>query len=377
MIVPLLDLKAQYAPLRDELRAAVDAVFESQIFILGPEVEKLEKEIAAYSGTPFAVGVSSGTDALLVSLMALGVGPGDEVVTTPFTFFATAGTIARLQARPVFVDIDPVTFNIDPARLEAAVTPKTKAVLPVHLFGQCVDMDPVLDIARRHGLPVVEDAAQSIGAEYKGRRAGSLGDLGVFSFFPSKNLGGVGDGGMVVARDAGLAEKVRLLRVHGGQRKYYHSLIGGNFRLDALQAAALSVKLKYLDGWSAKRRANARAYLAGFEKAGLVVRGAVQPPRAVYASSGDANHHIFNQFTIRAENRDALSAHLKARTIGHEIYYPVPLHLQECFAGLGFRKGDFPAAERAASSVLSLPIYPELKEEQIDYIVRSIAEFYS
>jgi len=376
MKIPLLDLKAQYAGIRSEVRQAVDEVLESQMFILGPHVEALERNIAAYSGTAHAVGVSSGTDALLVSLMALGIKPGDEVVTTPFTFFATAGVIVRLSAKPVFVDIDPATFNMDPAKLEAAVTKRTKAVIPIHLFGQCANMDPILDVARRHGLPVIEDAAQSIGAEYKGRKAGSMGTLGVLSFFPSKNLGALGDAGMVITDDAGLSEKVRRLRVHGMEPKYYHSLVGGNFRLDALQAAALNVKLKYLDSWSSRRRGNARDYDCRFRETGLVARGLVALPQAVFADSGDTNYHIYNQYTIRAAKRDGLSARLKEKTIGHDIYYPVPLHLQACFRDLGYRQGDFPASEKAAGEVLSLPVYPELSDDQKDYVVRMVAEFY-
>jgi dTDP-4-amino-4,6-dideoxygalactose transaminase len=377
MKVPLLDLKAQYAGIKDEIRSAVDEVLESQLFILGPKVEELEKKIAAYSGTRHAVGVSSGTDALLVALMAIDLRPGDEVLTTPFTFFATAGVIARLNARPVFVDIDPLTFNIDPAKIEAAVTKKTRAIIPVHLFGQCADMDPILDIARRHHLAVIEDAAQSIGAEYKGRRAGSIAPLGIFSFFPSKNLGGIGEGGMVVMTDAALYDKVKKLRNHGMEPKYYHAMIGGNFRLDAVQAAALNVKLKYLDGWSRGRQANARAYDRKFRDAGLVKNGKVIPPAAVYEKAGDKNYHIYNQYTIRAKDRDGLSARLKDKAVGHDIYYPVPLHLQECFKDLGYLRGDFPVSERAAAEVLSLPVYPELTAEQRDYVVRTITEFYA
>ncbi len=376
MKIPLLDLKAQYAAIRDEIRKAVDGVLESQMFILGPQVEELEKNIAAYSGTSYAVGVSSGTDALLAALMAIGLKPGDEVITTPFTFFATAGVIARLNARPVFVDIDPVTFNLDPALIEKAAGAKTKAIIPIHLFGQCADMEPIAAVAAKHGLAVIEDAAQSIGAEYKGRRAGSMGRLGIFSFFPSKNLGGIGEGGMVATNDQALYDKVKLLRTHGMAPKYYHALVGGNFRLDAIQAAALNVKLKYLDGWSAKRRLNAAYYDRKFAEAGLVARGLVKPPQPVYKNGGDKNHHIYNQYTIRAKNRDKLAAHLKDRAIGYDIYYPVPLHLQECFKDLGYRKGDFPVSEEAAGEVLSLPVYPELTPELQDYVVGAISDFY-
>ena len=377
MRIPLLDLKAQYAAIKDEVKKALDDVLESQHFILGPKVEELEKNIAAYSQTLCAVGVSSGTDALLVSLMALGIGPGDEVITTPFTFFSTAGVISRLCARPVFVDIDPVTYNIDPAKIERAITRKTKAVIPIHLFGQCADMDPILEIAKKHSLHVIEDAAQSIGAEYRGRKAGSMGDLGIFSFFPSKNLGGIGDGGMVVMNDKGLYEKIKMLRVHGMGPKYYHRTVGGNFRLDAIQAAVLNVKLKYLDVWSQGRRDIAHDYDQKFQKVGLVDKGLIETPKAVYKDGGDKNYHVFNQYTIRAKNRDALAAFFKEKAIGMDIYYPVPLHLQGCYRNLGYKKGDLPIAEETASSVLSLPIYPELTADEKDCVVGTIAEFYA
>jgi dTDP-4-amino-4,6-dideoxygalactose transaminase len=376
MKVPLLDLKVQYQAIKDELRPVVDEVFESQIFILGPKVEALEKAVAAYSGIPHAVGVSSGTDALLVSLMALDVGAGAEVVTTPFTFFSTAGAVARLGARPVFVDIDPLTFNLDPEKLDRALTPRTKAIIPVHLFGQCADMDPILGLARRRGVPVIEDAAQSIGAEYKGRRAGSLAELGIFSFFPSKNLGGFGDGGMVVTNDRALFDKVKMLRVHGSAVKYFHKFVGGNFRLDALQAAILAVKMRHLDAWTKGRQENAADYDRKFVESGLVAQGLVATPKAVYKAGGDAHYHIYNQYTIRVKNRDRLQAFLKERGIGTEVYYPVPLHLQECFRELGYREGDFPVSEEAARSVLSLPIYPELTAGQKDYVVDTIRSFY-
>jgi len=377
MKVPLLDLKAQYQAIKEEIQAAIDEVLESQQFILGPKVEELERYIAAYSGAKYGVGVSSGTDALLVSLMALEIKPGDEVITTPFTFFSTAGVIARLGARPVFVDIDPLTYNIDPRKIETAVTRRTKAIIPVHLFGQCADMSPILDIAQKCGLYVIEDAAQSLGAEYKGKKAGSMGHLGVFSFFPSKNLGGCGDGGMVVMNDKLLYEKVKILRVHGAEPKYYHKIVGANFRLDALQAAVLVVKLKYLDSWSQKRRENAGYYDRKFQETSLVKKGKMRTPVAVYSSTGDTNHHIYNQYTIRVEQRNKLQAYLKENGIGTEIYYPVALHLQECFKDLGYKKGDFPVSEEASASVLSLPIYPELTAAQKDYIVQKIAEFYS
>jgi len=376
MQVPLLDLKAQFAPLRGEIQAAIEDVLEAQSFILGPKVEALERAIAAYSGTEHAIGVSSGTDALLVALMALGIGPGDEVVTTPFSFFATAGVIARLGARPVFADIDPATFNIDPAQVQGSITGKTKAIIPVHLFGQCADMDPILAAARKRGIPVVEDAAQSIGAEYGGRRAGSLATMGAFSFFPSKNLGCFGDGGMVTTHDAGLAEKIRALRHHGAKKAYDHRLVGGNFRLDALQAAVLSVKLRYLDRWSDARRENARYYDRRLQEEGLVENGHVRTPSAAYAGSGDENFHVYNQYTLRVEGREALRAHLAASGVGCSIYYPIPLHLQACFVGLGHRAGSFPVSERAAEEALSIPVYPELTVEQREHVVETLVSFY-
>jgi dTDP-4-amino-4,6-dideoxygalactose transaminase len=367
--VPLLDLKAQYATLRDEIRTAMDRVAESQYFILGPEVEALEAEIAAYSHCRFGIGVSSGTDALLVALMALDLQPGDEVITTPYTFFATAGCIARLGAKPVFVDIDPHSYNIDPAPIEAAVTARTRAILPVHLFGQVADMAPIMQVAERHGLTVIEDAAQAIGAEEDGQRAGSIGHLGCFSFFPSKNLGGFGDGGMVVTNDPALAEKLKLLRGHGAKPKYYHKVVGGNFRLDALQAAILRVKLKYLDEWTAGRQRNAARYRQLFQELGL---------DEVVGLPGERENvrHIYNQFVIRCPQREGLMAHLKQHGIGHEIYYPVPMHLQECFADLDYHAGDFPESERAANETLAIPIYPELTEEMQRSVVNAIAQFY-
>jgi dTDP-4-amino-4,6-dideoxygalactose transaminase len=377
MKVPLLDLKAQYLTIKEEIRSAIDEVLESQIFILGPKVEEFEKSIAAYSQAKYGVGVSSGTDALLVSLMAIDIQPGDEVITTSFTFFATAGAVARLKARPVFVDIDPITFNIDSAKIESAITKKTKAIIPVHLFGQCADMDPIMAIANTHGLYVIEDAAQSIGAEYKGRRAGSIGHLGVFSFFPSKNLGGFGDGGMVVMNDEKFFEKVKTLRAHGSHPKYYHKIVGGNFRLDSLQAAILSVKLRYLDDWSHSRQKNADSYDQVFKMTGLIQKELALPPRAVYRDQGDKNYHIYNQYTIRTKKRNELQAHLKSAAIGSEIYYPLPLHLQECFKELGYRRGDLPVSEEAVESVLSIPIYPELTAEQKEYIIATIVSFYA
>jgi dTDP-4-amino-4,6-dideoxygalactose transaminase len=363
MKVPLLDLKAQYVVIRAEVRAAVDSVCESQHFILGPQVEGLEREIAEYCGTRHAIGVSSGSDALLVALMARNVGPGDEIITTPFTFFATAGAVARLGARPVFVDILPACFNIDPERIEHVITPRTRVIMPVDLFGQVCEMRRIMEIARRHNLFVIQDSAQTIGGKHHGRKAGQFAHVTTFSFFPSKNLGGFGDGGMLVTDDDALAEACRVIRVHGSQPKYYHRRLGGNFRLDALQAAVLRVKLKYLDGWSRKRRHNAAYYHQRF--AGTPV---VTP--TVYPH----NESIFNQYTIRIRGgrRDAVAAHLKECGIGCEIYYPVPLHLQHCFAYLGCKLGDFPHAEAAAREVLSLPIYPELTEAQLDAVASAV-----
>lgn len=375
--IPMLDLKAQYASIKQEICEAVDEVFESQYFILGPKVEELERKIASYSEVSHAVGVSSGTDALLISLMALDINPNDEVITTPFTFFSTAGVISRLNAIPKFADIDPITYNIHPSQIESAITRRTKAIIPVHLFGQCADMDPILEIASKHHIPVIEDAAQSIGAQYKHRKAGSMGNFGVFSFFPSKNLGGAGDGGMVTTQDSALSEKLKILRVHGSRPKYYHKIIGGNFRLDALQAAVLLVKLQHLDSWSEKRRQNASYYDKLFKQSRLLVeKGLVETPVPVYLEEGDKNYHIYNQYTIRARSRDKLQAHLRAQGIGTAIYYPVPLHLQECYKDLGYLKGDFPEAEKAAQSVLSLPIYPELTHSQQETVVDTINSFY-
>jgi dTDP-4-amino-4,6-dideoxygalactose transaminase len=383
MTVPLLDLKAQYATLKEELDAAVLRVAESQYFILGPEVNRLEREMEEYLGVRHALGVSSGTDALLLALMALGVGSGDEVIVPTFSFFATAGVVSRLGARPVFVDIDPVTYNIDPAAIEGAITPKTRAIVPVHLYGQSADMGAIMEIAGRHGIAVVEDAAQAIGVRYSdGRRVGSIGEVGCFSFFPSKNLGAYGDGGLVTTNDTALYERMKIMRVHGGERRYYHSVIGGNFRLDEIQAAVLNVKLPHLEAWSEGRRRNAEIYLRELTARGLT-DGSAMPgpdnaigvPQAVYASSGVADHHIFNQYVIRSADRDALKGWLTERKIGNEIYYPVPFHLQECFADLGYAPGSFPAAERASAEVLALPVYPELPAESIAYVVESIAEF--
>jgi dTDP-4-amino-4,6-dideoxygalactose transaminase len=367
--VPLLDLKAQYAPLQKDVIAAVTRVCDAQRFILGPEVEAFEREIEAFLRVPHAVGVSSGTDALLAALMALGVTTGDEVVTTPFSFFATAGSIARLGARPVFVDIDPNTYNIDPARIGAAATSRTKAILPVHLFGQAADMAPILEVAAKAAIPVIEDAAQAIGVEYRHQPVGGLGAIGCFSFFPSKNLGAFGDGGLVTTRDEQIAKRVRAIRQHGGEVKYHHDLVGGNFRLDALQAAVLRVKLPHLTGWTAGRQRNAQRYAALFDRAGLT--GIVTLP----AKSADSSH-IYNQFVIRVPERDRLREHLQANGVGTEVYYPVPLHLQPCFRELGYPQGAFPAAEAVARETLALPIYGELTEEQQAWVVESIRNFF-
>jgi len=376
--VPLLDLRAQYASIREEVGEAIDRVLASQYFILGPEVEALEHEVAEYSQCQFGVGVSSGTDALLVALMAIDVKPGDEVMTTPYTFFATVGSIARLGARPVFVDIDPITYNIGPEGLETAITPRTRAIIPVHLYGQMADMDPIMEVAARHGLMVIEDAAQAIGAEYHERRAGSIGHLGCFSFFPSKNLGGFGDGGMVTSNDAELADRVRLLRSHGARPKYYHKVVGGNFRLDAIQAAVLRVKLGHLDGWTQGRQRNADTYRRLFSEAGLAV-GSLDEGQVGVVLPTDVGYgrHIYNQFVIRTRRRDALRAHLTDLEIGTAIYYPVPLHLQECFADLGCTEGDFPVSEAAAAQTLALPIYPELTEEMLGRVVEAVGEFHA
>lgn len=364
MNVPLLDLKAQFATIRAEVLSAVTEVLESQVCIGGPKVAELEQRVAAASGCKHAMGVSSGTDALLCSLMALGIGPGDEVVTTPFTFFATAGCIARVGAKPVFVDIDPCTFNINSASIEAAVTPSTKAIMPVHLFGQMCDMDPIMEIAGRHGLAVIEDAAQSIMATYKGRKAGSIGTVGCFSFFPSKNLGGAGDGGMIVSNDGALSEKIALFRNHGAKPKYFHKHIGGNFRLDPIQAAVLLVKLPHLESWSDARQRNAAYYNKRFESS-CVGTPHISPNCM----------SIYNQYVIRVKDRDGLLTHLKSRGIGTEVYYPQPLHLQECFGSLGYTAGSLRESEGAAKSVLALPIYPELTAEMANYVADSVLEF--
>jgi dTDP-4-amino-4,6-dideoxygalactose transaminase len=377
MNVPLLDLKAHHQPIRKDLLAALEQVLDNNNFILGNQVGELEEQIAAYCQTRYGVGMSSGTDALLAALMALDIKPGDEVITPPLSFFATVGAIVRLGARPVFVDIDPVTYNLDPSRLGAAVTARTRAIIPVHLYGQCAEMDPILEIATRHDLAIVEDAAQAIGSEYRdGRRAGSMGVAGCLSFFPSKNLGGLGDGGMVVTNDETLAERLRILRLQGAKPKYYHRIVGGNFRLDTLQAAVLKVKLRYLDRWTAQRQDHAELYERLFREVGLADDKKVRMPNAVYRGRGVGHYHIYNQFVIGVSDRDKLQAHLKSRGIGTEIYYPVPLHLQECLKDLGYREGDFPEAERACRDLLALPVYPELNEDQQRYVVQSVGEWF-
>ena len=367
--VPLLDLKAQFAPLREHVLEVIARVCDAQQFILGAEVDALERELETFLEIPHAIGVSSGTDALLAALMVLDVGAGDEVVTTPFSFFATAGSIARVGARPVFVDIDPATFNIDAGALASAMTSRTKAIMPVHLFGQSADLAPIVEVAARFGVPVIEDAAQAIGTRYRGQAVGGIGTVGCFSFFPTKNLGAFGDAGLVTTRDASLARRVRAIRQHGGELKYHHDLVGANFRIDALQAAILRVKLPHLNAWTAARRRNAERYEALFEKAGL--GDSVTLPMR----SSDSTH-IYNQFVIRVPQRDGLRTHLADSGIGTEVYYPIPLHLQPCFRELGYRKGSFPAAEAAADEALALPIYGELAEVQQSWVVEAIRNFF-
>jgi dTDP-4-amino-4,6-dideoxygalactose transaminase len=365
--VPLLDLQAQYRPLREELLAAVTRVCDSQRFILGPEVDELERELESFIGVSHAVTMSSGTDAILATLMALGVGSGDEVITPTYSFFATAGCVARVGATPTLVDIDPATCNVDPEAVRAAITPRTKAIIPVHLYGQMADMRALLEIAAERDIPVIEDACQSIGAAQAGHQAGTLGRAGCFSFFPSKNLGAFGDAGLVTTNDAALATELRLLRNHGAEPKYFHKRIGGNFRLDAIQAAVLRVKLPHLAAWTDARRRNARRYDALFHEAGLAGRIGLPKESAGY-------RHIFNQYVVRVDNRDRVRQMLTGRGIGTEIYYPVPFHLQECFASLGHTRGDFPHAEAAADTTIALPIYGELTESQQRAVVDALAE---
>jgi len=366
---PFLDLKMQFTSIRSEVNDAVARVLESQYFILGPEVDAFEKEVGSYTDCKYAIGCASGSDALILALLALEIGPGDEVITAPFTFFASAGSIARVGAKPVFVDIDAASFNLDPGAIEKAITPRTKAVMPIHLFGLSAEMDEIQKVAAARKIPIVEDAAQAIGARYKDRSAGSIGAMGCFSFFPSKNLGGAGDGGMITTNDAQLAEKLRLLHVHGARTKYEYELLGVNSRLDAMQAAILRVKLRHLDAWSAGRQKNADHYSALFREFQLEAK--ITLPTAPSYSS-----HIYNQFTIRAKERDALREHLSAHGIPSEIYYPKPLHLQKAFAYLGHKIGDFPVSEAASLEALSLPIFPELTDVQKRSVVSAIANFY-
>ncbi len=396
MQVPLLDLKAQLAPLREEILREVTDVIDSTRYIMGPKVDELERNIAAYCGTPFALGVSSGTDALLVALMAMGVGPGDLVVTSSYTFFATVGSILRLGARPLFVDIDPCTYNISPEKMaeilaaDPARTAKIKVILPVHLYGQCADMVRILPLAEKYGIPVLEDAAQAIGADYpmvvngetEWRKAGSMGTAGCFSFFPSKNLGGIGDGGMIVSCDQELDKRMRIIRVHGDAGGYEHRVVGGNFRLDPLQATVLSVKLPHLPVWHGGRRENAAVYNRLFTEAGLVDSGKIRLPQAVYKEAAESSpdapeYHIYNQYVVRVEERDAVIRFLHEEGVGAAIYYPVPLHRQQCLAGLGYDHVQLPETEKAAKETLALPIYPELSEEMLAHVVGRIAAYFA
>jgi dTDP-4-amino-4,6-dideoxygalactose transaminase len=386
MKVPLLDLKAQYLAIKPEIDRVVAEVMESQHFIMGPQVQECEKGIAEYSKCSHAIGVSSGTDALLMCLMAEGIGPGDEIITTPYTFFATAGAISRVGAKPVFVDIEPTSYNIDCSQIAAKITPKTKALIPVHLYGQMADMDAVMAIANKHKLLVIEDAAQAIGAEWNGRRAGSIGHYGCFSFFPSKNLGAAGDGGMVVTNDPQRADNLARIRVHGSKPKYYHKVVGGNFRLDTLQAGIVSVKLKHLDNWTQARQCNAARYDKLFAASGLNVSDSSHYSGNGHGMNGKAqlllpktvaNRHIFNQYVVRTSRRDALKNALQEKGVATEIYYPVPMHLQECFASLGHKQGDFPHSEGAAKETLALPIYPELTDAQAQHVIQVIRDFFA
>ena len=370
MKVPLLDLKAQYHSIKTEIDSVVAEIFSSQMFINGDKVTECEKAVAAYSDCQFAVGVSSGTDALIISLMAENISKGNEVITTPFSFFASVGSIVRLGARPVFVDIDPGTYTIDSSAITEKITKKTKAIIPVHLFGQLADMDPIVSLAKIHDLTIIEDAAQAIGAENNGKRAGTFGSYGCFSFFPSKNLGAAGDAGMVVTNDREKADIMASLRNHGSQQKYYHDQVGGNFRLDALQAAVITVKLSYLDSWTMARQINAQRYNRLFNESGLINRELIKTP------VDKTSRHVYNQYIIKSDRRDQLCEFLRKKEIGHEVYYPVPLHLQKCFSFLGYAEGDFPHSEKAAKETLALPIYPELTIDQQEYVVSLIADFY-
>lgn len=384
--VPLLDLNAQFESIEDEIRQAIDEVLDTQYFIMGDQVEAFENEIAGYCGAEHAVGCASGSDALLLSLMAMDLEEGDYVITSPYTFFATAGAIARVNAIPVFVDIDPVTYNIDPSEVRAVLEGEhsvsrrldleagdCKAIIPVHLYGQCVDMDPIMELADEWDLTVIEDAAQAIGAEYRGKRAGSMGDFGCFSFFPSKNLGGFGDGGLVTTDNDEYAEKLRILRLHGAKPKYHHHVVGINSRLDTLQAAVLQVKLKYLDEWSERRREKALNYNQLFREKGLVDNGDIRLPREVEGAPEKSGRHIYHQYVIRTERRDSVMEALDEANIGHSIYYPVPLHEQECFSYLGYRAEDCPEAHKASRETLALPVYPELTDAQQEYVVQAVS----
>lgn len=368
MKIPMLDLSEQYFSLKDELISTLDDVMSSSRFILGDHVKKLENNVAEYVNAKYGIGVANGSDAIHIALQAFGVKEGDEVITTTFTFFATAGSIARLGAKPVFVDIDPETFNIDPNKIEEAITEKTKAIIPVHLYGQAADMDPIMEIARKHNLIVVEDAAQAIGAEYKGKKIGEIGDATTYSFFPTKNLGAYGDGGMVVTSNEEAAEQMRIIRVHGSKPKYYHQILGYNSRLDEMQAAVLNVKFPHLNTWSEKRKQNADHYTRLINER---LDGVVKPP-----VEREYNKHVFHQYTLRVEKRDELQAFLKENGVASMVYYPVPLHLQPVFAYLGYKEGDFPVAEKACKEALSLPMFPELKLEQQEYIIEQITKFY-
>ena len=385
MEVPLLDLKAQYNTIKDEINKAMLQVVESQDFILGSEVKKLEESMCNYLKCKHSIGVSSGTDALLVALMAIDLKPNDEVILPTYSFFATAGVVSRLNAKPVFIDINPTTFNIDPDKIEKKITPKTRAIIVVHLYGQSADMDPIVNIAKENNLIVIEDAAQAIGVQYKdGKRVGTIGHIGCFSFFPSKNLGCFGDGGLVTTNNEELAEKIKILRVHGSKPKYYHKLVGGNFRLDSIQAAVLNVKFPYLDSWSEARRNNANEYLQLFKEMGLSeVEGKLKfdkkneilLPKAVYKESNITNYHIYNQFVMKVKKRDELKKYLSSKGIGTEIYYPVPFHRQECFKHLNSSDIDYPYSNEASEKSLALPIYPELTKEQLSYVVETIRDF--
>jgi dTDP-4-amino-4,6-dideoxygalactose transaminase len=387
MKVPLLDLKAQYESIKNEINEALLKVAESQYFILGPEVKKLEENISKYINAKYSIGVSSGTDALLIALMAIGISPGDEVILPDYSFFATAGVVSRLNAKPVFADIDEITYNLNPFDVEKRITPKTKAIIPVHLYGQSAEMDELLKIAEKYNLKIIEDCAQAIGTSYKNNKCvGTIGDIGCFSFFPSKNLGCFGDGGIVTTNDDSLAEKFRILRVHGSKPKYYHKIIGGNFRLDEIQASVLNIKLPHLNNWSKKRQENADLYTDLFIQSGLAEQTGIDKfndknkvllPKAVYKDSNGKieNYHIYNQYVIKVKERDNLRNYLKENEIGTEVYYPVPFHLQECFNILGYKYGDFPVSELSAEKSVALPIYPELSENQIKYVVEKISDF--